>query len=82
MKDNLKRILRWSFIACFWVFAFSVRWEGRTLFSHLHGVLVENKIVAAIDESLADLWYKATETARVTFKKLSDDGAPRKVDGA
>jgi hypothetical protein len=33
---------------------------------------VQNRIVAAVDESLADMWYNVSETAKVTFKKLSD----------
>ena len=72
MKEHLKRVLRLACIAAFWVFIFSIRWDGRTLFSYLNEILVQNRIVRAVDESLADLWYKVSETASTTFHKLSD----------
>ena len=82
MKEQLKRLIRFAFIACFWVFLFSIRWEGKTLFSYLHSTLVENKIVGAVDETLGEFWFRITETARITFKKISDDGNTKKDTGA
>lgn len=59
-------------IASFWIFVFSIRWNGRTVFSYGNELLVQNRIVSAIDESLSEIWYRVSETARITFKKLSE----------
>ena len=72
MKDYLKRLGRILLHASFWIFVFSVRWDGRTLFSYGNEILVQNRIVKAIDESMGDIWYRVSETARITFKKLSE----------
>ncbi len=57
--------------AALWVFILSIRWGDRTLFAITSDVLVHNAIVSALDESLADLWYRVSETAQVTFHDVT-----------
>lgn len=72
MKDQLKKLGKILLHATFWIFLLSIRWEGRTLFSYGNEILVQNRVVRAIDSGLGDLWYKVSETARITFRKLSE----------
>ncbi len=54
------------------MFFFSISISGRSLFSYAHGVLVDNAVVHYVDQELADLWGKISETARVTFDQISN----------
>jgi hypothetical protein len=71
MREHFKKLFKLSLTAIMWVFILSIRVEGRTLFSHANEVLVQNSIVRAIDGELANLWYRITETAKVTFDKVT-----------
>jgi hypothetical protein len=71
MREHLKKLGKLSLTAILWVFILSIRVDGRTLFSHANEVLVQNSIVRAIDGELANLWYRITETAKVTFDKVT-----------
>lgn len=75
LKDCLKWLGRTLLTATAWVFILSIQVRGQTLFAHSHEILIENPFVEAIDEGLGDLWYRVSETARVTFNNLtSRDG--------
>jgi hypothetical protein len=67
MNDLFKWIGKFFIHLVIWIFILSIRWDGKTLFSYAHNVLVQNALVQAIDEELADVWYRLSETARVTF---------------
>lgn len=69
MNDMIRMIGKVLLQMVLWVFILSISWGGRTLFERSHDVLVDNAIVAAIDQELADMWDKVTETARLTFAK-------------
>ena len=73
MNDALKWIGKVALHAVFWIFFLSIRWDGRTLFSYGHDTLVQNSFVQAIDEELADLWFRLSETAQVTFNKSTNE---------
>jgi hypothetical protein len=72
MNNFLKWWLKTLFIGIFWVFFLSITINGRTLFSHAHGVFVDNAAVHFLDQELAELWDKVSETARVTFQQISE----------
>lgn len=72
MRDHLKRLGKFALTFIMWVFILSIRVDGRTIFSHANDVLVQNSIVAAIDSELAGLWYRITETAKVTYAKITN----------
>jgi len=71
MREHLKKLGKLTLTAILWVFILSIRVDGRTLFSHANEVLVQNSIVRAVDGELANLWYRITETAKVTFEKVT-----------
>ena len=71
MREHLKKLGKFSLTAMLWVFILSIRVEGQTLFAHANGVLVQNSIVRAVDSERANLWYRITETAKVTFDKVT-----------
>ncbi len=70
-NDFMKWFGRNLLIAVVWVFIFSINIKGQTLFTHSNEVLVQNEIVRAIDEQIGQIWYKISETARITFRNVS-----------
>ena len=78
MHPALKWLIKFCLTAVLWVFLLSIRWDGRTLFSYAHETLVQNAVVQAVDEEIADLWYRLSETARAAFQKNRPDD-PEKV---
>lgn len=54
MSETTKKILRILGIGVIWVYIFSIRIGGHTLFSYANDILVQNSIVEAIDHTLAD----------------------------
>ena len=77
MNDIIKWVGKFLLHLVFWVFVLSIRWDGRTLFSYAHNTLVQNSFVQAVDEELADVWYRLSETARVTFSESEKDDASK-----
>lgn len=73
MNDILKWIGKNLLTAVFWVFVLSITVNGRSLFSHANGVLVQNTLVQTIDEELAELWVKIYRTAKMTFADESEE---------
>jgi hypothetical protein len=71
MREYLKKGGKLALQGAIWVFALSITWNGKMFFSYAHEILVQNRIVDAIDEELGDLWYKVSETARITFNNVS-----------
>ncbi len=72
MNDFLKWTLRNAAIAVFWVFIFSINVQNRALFYYANDILVQNVVVETIDEQLTVLWDKVWDTAKITFKSLSE----------
>jgi len=69
MNDIFKWIGQFFMHMIIWVFILSIRWDGQTMFSYANNVLVQNALVQTIDEELAGVWYKVSETAKITFSK-------------
>ena len=73
MDRILKWLLRTALQGIVWVFILSISVDGRPLFSHAQDVLVQNTVVRAVDEQLAELWQKAREMAKLTFDSPTTD---------
>ena len=71
MHYRMKKLGRYVLIFIAWIFCLSVRIGDRTIFDHAHGVLVENRVVSAIDQELSDLWHSINRTARVAYQRIS-----------
>jgi hypothetical protein len=71
MKERLKKICLWLAQGVLWLFIFSVHVQGRTLFDHGHEIFVQNRFIQALDEELAEIWYKTVITAKTTWKAVS-----------
>lgn len=78
MHYRVKKFGRYVLIFIAWIFCLSVRIGDKTIFAHAHGVLVENRIVSAIDQELSDLWHSIGRTARVAYQRIS--GEPSEAD--
>lgn len=73
MNDALKWIFKILLQAVLWVFIFSIRLDGRPIFAYASEILVQNALVRAADEELADLWYRVSRTATATFSRTAPD---------
>ncbi len=73
----MKWSLKTSLTAIVWVFILSITWNGRTMFSYANQILVQNPLVETIDEELATIWDKLSETAKITFSE--QEGEDEKV---
>ena len=73
MRENLKGAGKLVLHGVIWVFVLSVPVNGRTLFSHAHGILVDNQIVAAIESQI-------TKGCQAAFDLASDQA--RRLFGA
>ena len=84
MHYRMKKFGKYVLIFVVWIFCLSVRIGDKTIFDHAHGVLVENRIVSAIDQELSDLWHSIGRTARVAYQRISgqkqgEDGVDERV---
>jgi len=73
VNDLVKWLLRTVAAAVIWVFVLSIHWGGRPLFVYANETLVQNPLVQAADEELADLWQRLGKAARLTFAKATPD---------
>ena len=73
MNDVVKWIFRTTMLGVAWVFILSITVSGRPLFYYMSQTLVQNSFVHAVDEELGRTWDKVSTTARVTFKKISNN---------
>ena len=73
MNDLVKWLLRTAVAAVIWVFVLSIQWGGRPLFAYANETLVQNPLVRAADEELADLWQRLGKAARLTFAKATPE---------
>lgn len=69
LQDTLKRLIRLGLSMVVWVFVLSIQIQGDSIFNHLHGTLVENKLVRAVDEELATLWFNLKESTSAAFNQ-------------
>ena len=78
MHYRVKKFCRYVLIFVVWIFCLSLRVGDKTIFDHAHGVLVENRIVSAIDQELSELWHSIGKTARIAYQRIS--GQPQNGD--
>ena len=71
MHYRIKKFLRYMLIFAAWVFFLSIRIGDRTLFAHAHDLLVDNRIVAAVDAEVTDLWTRITMTAKTAYGRVT-----------
>ena len=71
MHLRLKKLAKFCLVFAAWIFCLSIRVGDKTVFAHAHAVLVDNKIVSAIDEEINTLWQRITMTARVAYGRVS-----------
>lgn len=65
MKDFLKKISRPAFILILCVYVLSVPYDGKPLYTHARGVLVENRVVSLIIEHSSALYNQVKERVRL-----------------
>lgn len=71
MHYRVKKFGKYVLIFVAWIFCLSIRIGNKTVFDHAHGVLVENRIVHAVDQEISDLWHNISKTARVAYQRIS-----------
>lgn len=71
MHYRVKKFGRYVLIFVVWIFFLSIKLGDKTIFDHAHGMLVDNRIVLAIDQEISDLWLKVATTARVAYGRIS-----------
>ena len=71
MREYLAKGGKLALTAILWVFILSITVNGRPLFHYANDFFVQNSIVAAIDEELSNLWHRVSETARITYDKVT-----------
>ena len=69
MSDRIKRVFKVLLQGVIWIFVLSIQIEGRPIFYYLNDIMVKNSVVKGVDRELGDLWYRVSETARLTFSK-------------
>ncbi len=71
MSDTSKKILRILGFGVLWVFILSVRIGGKTIFHYANNVLVQNRIVAAIDQTLVDGYDAVIAKVASTYNSVT-----------
>lgn len=71
MRYRIRRLTRYALIFMAWIFCLSIRVGDQRIFDHAHGVLVDNRIVYAIDQELSDLWQRISMTVRGAYARIS-----------
>jgi hypothetical protein len=66
-----KKCLKFFGLGVLWVYILSIRVGDGTIFHHANDVLVQNQIVEAIDEQLAQGWESLTTKASNMFARLT-----------
>ena len=80
MRSLLLFAFRWFFSFLVWLFLFSLRWDGQTLFDRAHETLVDNELVSSVETELSHLADVALEKLRERYAQLS--GGQEKRDHA
>lgn len=70
MREKLKAAGKLLLHGVVWVFILSIQVDGRTLFSHAHGILVDNQIVAAIESQVVKGWRAASDVASSQARRI------------
>lgn len=79
MDDIIKWVVKIALQCVMWVFILSITTNGTTLFDKLNHSLVQNDLVQSLDEEVADIWYKISETAKVTFNEVGREDETDKM---
>ena len=73
MHYRMRKFSRYVLIFVAWIFCLSIRIGDQRIFDHAHGVLVENRIVHAVDQEISDLWHSIGRTAKVAYRRISGE---------
>ena len=73
MRYRIRWLTKYALIFMAWIFCLSVRVGDQRIFDHAHGVLVDNRIVYAIDQEISDLWQRISMTVRGAYARISGD---------
>jgi hypothetical protein len=71
MGDRTKKFLKFLGLGVLWVYILSIRIGNETIFKHANEILVQNQIVEAIDNQLAETWEQVSAKAGDVFARLS-----------
>lgn len=71
MNDKSKKALKTLSVGVVWVYVLSIRIGGNTIFSYANDILVQNRIVEAIDRSFADAMDTIVDNAKLTFHSIT-----------
>lgn len=71
MNDKSKKVLKILGVGVIWVYVLSIRIGGQTIFSYANDILVQNRIVEAIDRSFADAMDTIVDNAKLTFHSIT-----------
>jgi hypothetical protein len=79
MNQWLKWFGKTLLSAAMWVFILSINYQGKTLFSYAHDILVENTIVEALDRQLADIWHRVSEGTKAALKSAPETAEQERI---
>ena len=71
MSDKSKKALQILGVGVIWVYVLSIRINGQTVFHYANDILVQNRIVEAIDRSFADAMDTIVHNAKLTFHSIT-----------
>ncbi|MEY4631632.1 MAG: hypothetical protein RIQ81_1752 [Pseudomonadota bacterium] len=70
MREKLKSAGKLVLQGVVWVFVLSIQVDGRTLFSHAHGILVDNQVVAAVESQVTKGLRAASDLASSQARRI------------
>ena len=71
MSDKSKKALQVLSIGVIWVYVLSIRINGQTIFYYANDILVQNRIVEAIDRSFADAMDTIVHNVKLAFHSIT-----------
>ncbi len=79
MREKLKALSKLALHGVIWVYVLSVPVNGQTLFSHAHGILVDNRVVAAIETQVSKGIRAAYDIASGQARRLLGESSGRRA---
>lgn len=79
MREKLKSLCKLALHGVIWVYVLSVPVNGQTLFSRAHGILVDNPVVAAIENQVSKGFRAAWDMASGQARRLLRENDGRRA---
>lgn len=73
LKDLVLWLTKMALQMAIWGFVFSIPYQGKPLFQHVHSVLIDNEIVYDLNEHREKLWKKVKKSVDLTFNSQEKD---------